>query len=421
MCYLHGDDLDDEDDDDSGINNILTQQASILPPCTPQPPDRGSSSPSRESQQHSARTRLGQQRRTLIPSQITHSHAKPMNNGDMPSQDTELQPQPIKNHYIGDVLALPKPVNTTRVYFQNINGISLTTPGTWDITCQDLRDMQVDLALFVEHKLDSTQARVIKRLHDDTQKVFSPGTYSLTATSTPIQAQSMYKPGGALALTQGGLKGRLLASGSDYLGRWIYLTLRRNIGPPVTVITTYQVVDTDPRRAGPTTYATQLYASYISEQRQHPEKLRYHHAQDLVDFMQTCHTKGEWVIVAGDFNEVMGATTQGLTRLHSECSLIDAVLDKHGETDFTTYQRGQSVIDYNLVDRNIFRCIQAVGYEPFLKFPYTERSQRYIHGLDNLPMLWLQHHTPSTQGHPRSFHQKIPSHSTILRSKIQTP
>ena len=75
----------------------------------------------------------------------------------------------------------------------------------------------------------------------------------------------MYKPGGILSLTQGGLKGRILESGSDHLGRWAYTKYRRNIGPPITVIVTYQVVDTDPKRAGPTTYATQMYAAYIGE------------------------------------------------------------------------------------------------------------------------------------------------------------
>ena len=92
----------------------------------------------------------------------------------------------------------------------------------------------------------------------------------------------------------------------------------------------------------------------MSKYRHNPEKLRDHHAHDLVEFVQTCQQKEEWVIVVGDFNEVLGVTTRGLTQLHSECGLIDAVLDRHGVTDFTTYQRGKSVIDYILVDPNIF-------------------------------------------------------------------
>ena len=44
---------------------------------------------------------------------------------------------------------------------------------------------------------------------------------------------------------------------------------------------------------------------------------------------------------------------------------MDACLEKHGITEFTTYQRGTTIIDYILVDRNILQCIQATGYEPF--------------------------------------------------------
>ena len=69
--------------------------------------------------------------------------------------------------------------------------------------------------------------------------------------------------------------------------------------------------------------------------------------------------------MAGNFNKVLGTQTQGLTRLHTDCGLTDAALNHHGHTDFTTYQRGNQVIDYIRVDKNILRCIQSVGYEPF--------------------------------------------------------
>ena len=80
-----------------------------------------------------------------------------------------------------------------------------------------------------------------------------------------------------MSFKQGGLKGRILESGRDPIGRWVYTKLRRNNGPPVTVIATYQVVETTPHTSGPTTDATQLYATYISEQSDHPDRLRYHH------------------------------------------------------------------------------------------------------------------------------------------------
>ena len=44
---------------------------------------------------------------------------------------------------------------------------------------------------------------------------------------------------------------------------------------------------------------------------------------------------------------------------------MDACLERHGITEFTTYQWGTKVIDYILVDADVARCIQSIGYEPF--------------------------------------------------------
>ena len=103
----------------------------------------------------------------------------------------------------------------------------------------------------------------------------------------------------------------------------------------------------------------------MKEGRLHPARLRRHHAQDLVQFVTACQARGEWIILAGDLNEVLGEDNAGLTQLHTECGLLDACLERHGVTEFSTYQRGTKVIDYILVDRNIMRCIANVGYEPF--------------------------------------------------------
>ena len=48
-----------------------------------------------------------------------------------------------------------------------------------------------------------------------------------------------------------------------------------------------------------------------------------------------------------------------------ECGLVDAYLNRHGITKFSTYQRGTTIIDYILIDPNVLQCVQAVGYEPF--------------------------------------------------------
>ena len=165
----------------------------------------------------------------------------------------------------------------------------------------------------------------------------------------------------------GKLKSILQDKGQDYLGRWVYMKFLRSDKSVVTLICTYQVVDVNPQApsTGPTTYATQLHSQYTGQGRLNPHDLRKHHSDDLVKFVKDCQTRGELIVVAGDLNEVMGDETDGLTRLCSQCDLVDAVLDKHQATNFKTYERGQKVLDYILVDPVLLPSIQACGYEPF--------------------------------------------------------
>jgi hypothetical protein len=45
------------------------------------------------------------------------------------------------------------------------------------------------------------------------------------------------------------------------------------------------------------------------------------------------------VIVAEDFNEVLGSATDGLTRLCSECGRIDIVATNHVPMEFATHSK----------------------------------------------------------------------------------
>ena len=200
-------------------------------------------------------------------------------------------------------MSLPKNPTTTRIYFQNVNGITLYPPSTWETTCTHLQDMEVDIALLAEHKLDTSQPQTNKYLFEGARKIFGLGSFTITATSTPIRSPTLHKPGGILSIIHGSIKGRILESGHDIFGCWVFTKLRCNTGPPLIIITTYQVVQVDPFTAGPTTYANQLHAAYTQTHRLHPHQLRQHHSNDLISFVLTCQAAGDLVIVAGDFNE----------------------------------------------------------------------------------------------------------------------
>lgn len=226
--------------------------------------------------------------------------------------------------------------------------------------------MEVDIGLICEHKLDTTQWGNIKGIHEGANRQLGMGTFKTVVASTPIKNQhTRYKPGGVMAMTIGPVTGRVMNTHKDEFGRWVSITMRRRQEAPLTLVCTYQVVDVDPTSVGTETYAAQLLASYTLAGKHQPERLRHHHSTDLVAHVKERQTKGEAIMVLGDFNEVMGEFNNGLTRLITECNLVDVVANKHLAAGFTTYQRGTRVLDYCLMDQALLGATMKCGYEPF--------------------------------------------------------
>ena len=127
----------------------------------------------------------------------------------------------------------------------------------------------------------------------------------------------------------------------------------------------------------PLTATVQQYSLLTQAKRPEPQRVRYHHATDLLAFVQSCQRAGELVAVMGDFNNVLGEENSGLTKLCSECGLKDIVYQKHNisNRDFNTYSRGTSCIDYMLLDSELADAVEATGYEAFnIRFPSDHRG-----------------------------------------------
>ena len=168
----------------------------------------------------------------------------------------------LPNQAVGDTLCIPKDPLITRIHFQNVNGASIGHTGTWEILLEHYKDMEVDIALGCEHKLDTTIPYVNKRLYEGATKIFGPNSSTVVAVATPTEiisrTQGSHKPGGSMATVIGKSRGRMLETGKDSFGRWVYLKFQRKDQLPLTIICTYQVVVCDAHQTGDTTYANQL-------------------------------------------------------------------------------------------------------------------------------------------------------------------
>ena len=104
------------------------------------------------------------------------------------------------------------------------------------------------------------------------------------------------------------------------------------------------MVNVDPTAVGDTTYANQLAGHYTATNRPNPHCLRKHHSDDLLQYVKTLQAKGQSLVLAGDLNESLGDDPDGMSLLVSECSLFDAISDRHGPMQFTTYQQDQKFL-----------------------------------------------------------------------------
>ena len=126
--------------------------------------------------------------------------------------------QRTENECIGDPLLLDKPPGTTRIYMQNVNGFHLGPASTYCAAMEHLRDMEVDHAMFCEHKLDTTKPKVTPLMYQHSQRVFGLGAFRLKAASSQIPYESNYKPGGTMSVSVGHITGRIKEQGRDPLG-----------------------------------------------------------------------------------------------------------------------------------------------------------------------------------------------------------
>ena len=269
------------------------------------------------------------------------------------------------DEFIGGEMSYDKPKNQTRLMFQAKHGYNLRKKGgQLKRDLNKARRMLVDYLGISEPSLDTTKPSVLGKIRDAARNCEFDHC-QVTCGSSPITAQYDYKPGGTLSVVADNLTGRMLSTEVDYLGRWIINKFGTSDGRVVTIIVTYQISDKRYTDVGQESYVTQQAAVFRSEGRQY-EKPKKNHTKDLMEVIKKCQANNEWIIMGGDFNEVLGDDENGLTKIVQVCKLTDVVHHMHGQQpNFRTYDKGSKVIDYVLVSEEVLDCVVEAGYLPF--------------------------------------------------------
>ena len=83
------------------------------------------------------------------------------------------------------------------------------------------------------------------------------------------------------------------------------------------------------------------------------------------DFLEEIHSVDHGILLYGDFNEELGTSMNGMTKLCSDFGLVDIMRRVVGGDNFKTYNRGKRQLDYILCDQWIAKTLEAACYEPF--------------------------------------------------------
>ena len=272
----------------------------------------------------------------------------------------------LDGDYIGDILNEDKEENTTRVYFQNLNGLKWDKHGgIWPMICQSMAAIHADIACFSEVNQDTSKFEIREKMKTVASLQFDH-VRLVTATSNR-KAKSNYKPGGTTMLTMMDTVALSKDPTRDRMGRWVSTRYSRGNGAHITVIGAYQVCQT--HRTGQVTAATQqinqLLEEYATIDAIGPINPREVFIRDLSAFIQQRQQCNDLIVLGGDFNEAMSSTA-GLFTIASQCGLVDVFSKKLGTSDKpATFKGGSKRLDYILLSPALEHMVKAIGYEPY--------------------------------------------------------
>ena len=287
--------------------------------------------------------------------------------------------------FIGETLTTPKQSSTTRIYFNNINGISNCHQYEgFKQVLDNLVTIQSDIICLAEHNLAVDQSRTRYTLNETIRRQL-PNCRIISSTSE-IQSPSQYKPGGCLQIIANTIHSRITTQGSDKFGRWTFVGLSTKHRSMIFIITAYKPCKNN-HQSGPFTVYNQQWTMLRALNIPQPEPRRQFD-EDFVHFLQQLREKSHRLIVLGDFNEPNNQSKllQEIRRM----GLVDMVSSRHYNIpSFRSCNKGTNVIDYAFCSSSLLSSLQSSMYEPFM-FTTTSDHRGIIVDFDTKTLLGKQ-------------------------------
>ena len=261
----------------------------------------------------------------------------------------------------GDALSNKNP-NITRIYFQNIRGLSTNHIWTeWHNLLEILHHNEVDIFGFAETNIPWTPttrhiAKQQMRSHIQQQQI------ALTAAACDEPTYGWKQPGGVCQGAIGHIAGGIdtLDTDSLGLGRWTYMTITCNHTYKLFIITAYRVSQST-LTAGDDTAYNQQYRT-LRRMGINKPKPRTQFINDLIALIHKLRTTGD-IIVMLDANAPLH--DKEMMHLLTQTGLYDTMEYVHNKSTPRTYLRGTNTIDHILATAKVLPSIKQAGMLAF--------------------------------------------------------
>ena len=255
---------------------------------------------------------------------------------------------------------------TTRIYFQNINGVQPSQKQRWPSILRNcIQHNKCDIIGFCETGLNWAQKPLSQNIQSTsyrTQKIRTHISHSQNSATSPTS----FLPGGTMLLTQGHWIGRMTKHLNDpeKWGRWsgtqdrslFIITAYR---PCINSLSEHAVSNSN------STYAQQFHA--LRKAGVSAPDPRQQVILDLFKYVtQLDLQQKDMLLIMLDANESLGTDNTGISHLTTSLGLIDLFPRYHqSKCKIATQSRGSERIDFMFGSPNILPHIVQCGYLSF--------------------------------------------------------
>lgn len=272
---------------------------------------------------------------------------------------------------LGNSIEQEKVGTDLRVYLQNPDGVMAANKELDDRRALlELKRWDVDVIALPETNRNWQQEWVRNKWKREVKRVWPHAKVFGASLDRPAQPEAGYVHGGVSLIITNCWASRIMEHGNDFLGRWVWVTLRGKKQERLTVAAMYrpnQGYTTD----GPLTVWAQQRARLqeLALERGDTAEVdpRERCLTDLKKWVDQRRNRGDKVVILTDANQSLSDSTGtfSLCNLVEECQMHSVLEDKYPEQTLRSVARGSKTIDHILTAGINNGSVGRAGQLPF--------------------------------------------------------